>query len=70
MAHTAGSTGMEQQDDVPSTAGIAIGADAARVAEEIVRITREATAGLPFGTDPTAFVAALERLADPAERAR
>jgi len=44
--------------------GVAVPTVAIEAAEELARTVREATRDLPFGAEPPAFLAALERLAD------
>lgn len=54
---------MVRDEAVPDSGEVELDETALRIAAEITRTAREATAGLPFGTDPSAFTAVLESLA-------
>lgn len=51
----------EARHETPS--GIEVPASAEATARELAALVRAATEGLPFGAEPAAFLAALERLA-------
>lgn len=54
---------MAEQGRAVSAAGVAVTPAAIEAAEELALALRAATAELPFGADPTAFLAILEELA-------
>lgn len=60
---------MGRDEAMPATAEVDLDEAARRIAQEITRIAREATADLPFGTDPSAFTAVLESLASQPQEA-
>lgn len=58
---------MAEDSLVETPSGVEVPAGAVTTAEELAALVRAATQDLPFGAEPTAFLAALERLASSAE---
>jgi hypothetical protein len=54
---------MAENGLVPSPSGVAIPVEGEATAQELALLVRAATRDLPFGAEPAAFLAALERLA-------
>jgi hypothetical protein len=63
----AAEAGMAEEPLVGTKSGVDVPAGAVETAEELARLVRAATADLPFGAEPAAFLAALERLAPATE---
>jgi hypothetical protein len=60
---------MNGAEEVPTSSGVRVSAEALASARELAEAVRAATVELPLEAEPSAFLVALERLADSAEPA-
>lgn len=60
---------MNEPAGIETASGIEITAEALATAQALAAVVRVATADLPFGTEPAAFLVALEELATDEEAA-